>query len=181
MTWIGTSSSGLSPMANGRDPVLLGLSMNVPLYRKRLEAGVMEAEAQAVSSARVYDSLRDLTAEQVKDLFVQATSQHELVRLFRDDIIPKSQQTLDVSKSAYQVGDVDFLQLIDNWQQLLRFQIAYHRLESQLRQTLATLERVVGGRSRLEAPNEPMPLPPGDRIPVPEPLPEIPPAAPAQP
>jgi hypothetical protein len=44
------------------------------------------------------------------------------------------------------VGDVDFLQLIDNWQQLLRFQIAQHRLESQLFQTLATLERVVGGQ-----------------------------------
>jgi hypothetical protein len=34
---------------------------------------------------------------------------------------------------------------VDNWRQLLRFRIAYHRLEAQLRQTLAGLERVAGG------------------------------------
>jgi len=105
-----------------------------------------------VASTRRYDSLRDRTAESVKDLYAQATSQYDLVKLFRDDIIPKSQQTLEVSQAAYQVGDVDFLQLIDNWQQLLRFRIAYHRLESQLQQTLAMLERVVGGQFQTVAP-----------------------------
>ncbi len=160
VTWIGTGESGISPGANGRDAVLLGVSMNVPLYRKRLQAGVREAEAVVVSGSRTYDSMRDRTTEQVKDLFVRATSQEELVRLFKDDIIPKSEQTLKVSRSAYQVGDVDFLQLIDNWQQLLRFQINYHRLESQLRQTLATLQRVVGGELRSAEPNQPAPQPP---------------------
>ena len=53
--------------------------------------------------------------------------------------------------SAYEVGKTDFLQLIDNWRQLLRFQIAYERLESQLQQTLASLERVVGEQLQPEA------------------------------
>jgi cobalt-zinc-cadmium efflux system outer membrane protein len=173
VTWIGTSASGLSPVANGRDPVLLGLSINVPLYHKRLDAGVREAEARACSSARVYDSLRDRTTEEVKDLFVQATSQQELIELFRDEIIPKADQTLQVSRSAYKVGSVDFLQLIDNWQQLLRFQIAQHRLESQLLQTLAKLERVVGGQLEPEIPAEMTPIPPGPEPPaLVEPLPD---------
>ena len=89
--------------------------------------------------------------QEVKDLLVQATSQKELIDLFRDDIIPKSDQTLRVSMSAYEVGKTDFLQLIDNWRQLLRFQIAYQRLESQLQQTIASLDRVVGGQLPLEA------------------------------
>lgn len=157
VTWIGTAESGISPVANGRDPVLLALSINVPLYHKRLGAGVREAEARACASARQYDALRDRTTEEVTDLFAQATSQHGLVELFRDEIIPKADHTLQVSRSAYKVGDVDFLQLIDNWQQLLKFQIAEHRLESQLRQTLATLERVVGGQLQPEVPARMMP------------------------
>ena len=48
--------------------------------------------------------------------------------------------------SAYAAGTTDFLQLIDNWRQLLRFQIAYRRLESQLQQSMASLERC-GGRT----------------------------------
>ena len=43
------------------------------------------------------------------------------------------------------MGEVDFLQLIDNFRLLLRYEIAYRRLEASLRQTIAALERVIGG------------------------------------
>ena len=145
MTWIDVASAGISPVANGRDAFLVGVNVNLPIYRKRLDAAVRQAEAQAVSSARQYDSLRDATLQQVKDLFVQARSQQDLVRLFRQDIIPKADETLRISTDAYSGGDVDFLQLIDNWQQVLRFEIALERIEAQLRQTLSRLER---GRGR---------------------------------
>jgi outer membrane protein TolC len=144
-TWIATGESGLSPVSNGRDALLVGVNVNVPIYRRRLDAAVREAEAQVVVSARQYDSMRDRTAEEVKDLFVQATSQRDLLKLFAQEILPKAEQTLQVSVRSYEVGTVDFLTLIDNWRQLLRFQVAYHRLEAQLRQTLASLERTIGG------------------------------------
>ena len=83
--------------------------------------------------------------EQVTDLFAKAESQQDLLILFQQDILPKARQTLEVSSQAYNVGEVDFLQLIDNWRQLLRYELSYHRLEASLRQTLAELERVVGG------------------------------------
>ena len=144
-TWIATGDGGLSPVSNGRDAVLVGVNFNVPIYRKRLDARVREAEAQAVASARQYDSLRDRTAEEVKDLFARASSQRDLLQLFAREILPKAEQTLQVSVRAYEVDTVDFLTLIDNWRQLLRFQISYHRLEAELRQTLAQLERTIGG------------------------------------
>jgi len=80
--------------------------------------------------------------------------------LFRDDILPKARQTLEVSIRAYNVGEVDFLQLVDNWHQLFRYQVSYHRLEASLRQTLAELERVVGGFTNATAAVAPvLPLP----------------------
>lgn len=145
VTWIGTEASGLSMVANGRDPVLVGVGLNLPIYRKRLAAGVREAEAQVLAGARQYDALRDTTMQEVKDLFTRAKSQQEMADLFRAEILPRAEQTFRVSIRAYQVGDVSFLQLIDNWRQLLRFQLALHRVETQLRQTIATLERTVGG------------------------------------
>jgi outer membrane protein TolC len=180
---MGTSAAGLSPVANGEDPLLLGFSVNVPIYRKRLDAGVREAESRVVSSTRQYDSLKDRTTEAVKDLYAQATSQYDLVKLFGDDIIPKAEQTLEVSQAAYQVDEVDFLTLIDNWEQLLRFQITYRRLESQLQQTLATLERVVGGELQTIAPTErtPAPRPPENGPPGADALPVMPSAPQAQP
>ncbi len=170
--WNEIADGGISPVANGQDSVGVGVSVNVPLYRKRLDAGIRATEAQATATARQYDSVRDRTTAEVKDLFVQANSQYQLIRLFHDDIVPKADQTLRVSMSAYEVGTTDFLQLIDNWRELLRFQVMYQRLESQLQQTLASLDRVVGGQLQLEAvqpntntlrpqPPQPEQLPPG--------------------
>jgi outer membrane protein TolC len=146
-TWIDIADTGISPVANGDDALLVNAGVTLPVFRKRLDAAVRSAEAQAVSTAREYDALRDATLEQVTDLFAQAQSQQDLLVLFHDDILPKARHTLDVSLNAYNVGEVDFLQLIDNWRQLLRYEVNYYRLEATLRQTLADLERVVGGFS----------------------------------
>ncbi|MFT7641698.1 MAG: cobalt-zinc-cadmium efflux system outer membrane protein, partial [Pirellulaceae bacterium] len=146
LSWVDVASGGISPVANGRDSVLLSAGVNLPIYQKRLNSSVRSAEAKAVASAREYDSLRDGTLEQVTDLFAQAQSHQELLTLFHEDILPKARQTLQVSSRAYNVGEVDFLQLIDNWRQLLRYEINYRRLDATLRQTLAELERVVGGQ-----------------------------------
>ncbi|MBI1903689.1 MAG: TolC family protein [Planctomycetes bacterium] len=159
-----TTSKALAPTADGIDDLSIGLAANIPIYRQRLDAGVREAEAKAVASAREYDDLRDRTQEEVKDLFAQATSQQAMLQLFRRDIVPKAEQTLELSIAAYTAQKVDILQVIDNWQQLLRYQIAQQRLEAQLRQTLATLERVVGGILP-----SPPPQPPDEAVPAPPP------------
>ncbi len=144
VSWIDVATNGISPVANGRDPVLLAASINLPIYRKRLDAAVREAETQTVSAARSYDVLRDATLADVADLMAQAQSQYDLLKLFREEILPKAELTFRVSLEAYPAGQIDFLQLIDNWQQLLRYQLAYERLQAQLRQTLSSLERVIG-------------------------------------
>ena len=78
------------------------------------------------------------TEAEIKDLFTQALSQRDLAELFRNEIIPKSEETLEVSLEAYRVGQSDFLQLVDNWRQLLKFGVMLSQQESQLRQTLST-------------------------------------------
>ncbi len=154
--------------ADGVDMVGINVSGNLPVYRKRISSGVREAEAQMVASARQYDQMRDQTLRDVKSLFAQANSQQEMARLFGESIIPKTQQALDVAIREYQVGTTEFVQMIDNWRELLRFQIMHQQLEAQLRQSLASLERVVGGFS----------VPAIEAIPAPDNDPNFLPAAP---
>ena len=153
------TAQAMSPEADGIGMLGVGFGANIPIYRKRLDAGVREAEAKTVASAWEYDALRDKTQEEVKDLFAQLTSQEQLLTLFRTEIIPKAELTLKVSTSAYQTGKIDILMLIDNWKQLLQYRIGQQRLEAQVRQTLASLERAVGGVSLTAAPNVPSDAP----------------------
>ena len=143
--WIDVADAGLAPSSNGQDAVLLTAGFNLPIYRKRLAASVRSAEASTIASSRRYDSLKDATIEEVTELFTKTESHADMLVLFIEDILPKAEQTLEVSSQAYAVGDVDFLQLLDNWRQLLRYELGRERLESDLRQTLADLEQVVGG------------------------------------
>jgi len=64
--------------------------------------------------------------------------------LIQEDIIPKSERTLNLSIDEYATGKVDYVQLIANWRNLLRYRIAEANLQSQLSQLLASLARAVG-------------------------------------
>ena len=150
VTWFDTKSDGISPVANGQDAWMLGISANVPIYRKRIDAAVNQAQAQANATRRSYEALRDKTQEEVTDLFLHARNQAKLVDLFRQDILPRANQTFKVSMRAYEVGDIDFLQLMDNWRQVLRFRLAEARAQVDLRQAIASLERLIGGRLEVE-------------------------------
>lgn len=171
-----TTHKAMAPTADGIDNLSVGVMANIPVYRKRLDAAVREAEAKAVASAREYEGLRDRTQEEIKDQFAQAGAQQELLELFRANIVPKADQTLRVSITAYETGKVDFLQIIDNWRQLLRYRIAQEKQEAQLRQSLAALERLVGGMLPTAPLPPPAPAPPAG----PEPAPPEPPRLPAQ-
>lgn len=140
-----TTNRALAPTSDGIDMLTFGLRVNLPVYRQRLHAAVREAEATVVSSAREYDALKDETQRDVKRLFTQAASQQELERLLRESIIPATEQAFEVALRGYQVRAVEFADLIAVWRELLRYHVAQARLEAQLQQTLASLERLIGG------------------------------------
>ena len=142
--WIMTSDDGLSPIANGDDAFMLTLGMNLPVYGKRIDAGVREAQTRALANARKYDRLKDETMEGVADLFAKIKNSQENLELFRKDIIPTQKLTLEQSIENYQVGKTDFLRMIENWRQLLRFQIMEKQLESELQMNMASLARMLG-------------------------------------
>lgn len=171
-----TTNRALAPSADGLDMVGFNISGNIPIYRNRIAAGVREAEAQAVADARLYDQMRDQTLRDVKTLFSQAKSKQQVSELFRESIIPKTQQALDVAIREYQVGTTEFVQMIDNWRALLRLQITHQQLESELRQSVASLERVVGGFDVPTA--EAIPIPVQAVAPAPDAETQLLPAAP---
>ena len=154
MGWsVVTEDGAVSPVANGHDNVNFIIGVTLPVWRDKLRAGVCEAEHRVVEAARRYDATRDDTFRQIRRLIAQADADQEQIALFRDEIIPRARQTLDVSISEYRAfgqpgmerrPGIDFLQVVDNYSELLTFRIQLARLQTSLAQTLASLERVIG-------------------------------------
>lgn len=80
----------------------------------------------------------------VQEAYVRVKAAEPRAALLRTTIVPQSEQTLEVSRAAYQTDRVDFLALIDNQRVLLSAQLSYYRALSDLEQGLADLERAVG-------------------------------------
>lgn len=148
-----TNSSSISPVSNGNDNIALTVGINLPIWRDKLDAGVREWEQRSLENSRRYESTRDDTFRMIRRLMVNIDAIQQQLELFQGSMIPKTEQALRISTADYRVNKVDFQQLLDNWNDLLMFNLQVARLEANLAQALASLERVVG--CELTSPVEP--------------------------
>lgn len=132
--------------ANGNDTVSFAVGINLPIWQDKLAAGVREAQNRQAESSQLLQVAKDDIMRHVRRLSVQALALEQQVTLYRKEIVPRADQTLRVATADYKVGKVDALTVLDNYTQLLRFQIQQVRLESALGQVLSSLERAVGGQ-----------------------------------
>lgn len=132
--------------AMGQPNVGLFVGMNLPVYHKKLAAGVHEAEARAAADAKLYEAEREQAHRDVKDQFTQAEVQQNVLSLLRRSNLPTAKRILELTAADYRAGaaGVDYLSLIGAWRELLQVQLQIAQMESELGKTLASLERTVG-------------------------------------
>lgn len=137
---------GLSPVANGDDAWNIAFGLNLPIWWQRLRARVLEANAQTLSSVEGYEDLRNVLFFEIQDTLVKIDTQYRQGILFRDLIVPRAWQTVEVSTSAYRAGALEFTALIDNWRKWLDSSLAYQRALVGLEQRFADLQQLMGIR-----------------------------------
>ena len=142
--WHEIGTPGLSPVATGDDAYSLGVGVNLPLYRKRLDAAVREAQHRRASSARRHAAARDRFQAEVLALYSQFREHDRILAILESEIVPRAGQTLELSTEAYRTGRVGFQQLIDAYRTLLNYRIDYHQRKAAREQAIASLERAVG-------------------------------------
>jgi cobalt-zinc-cadmium efflux system outer membrane protein len=142
--WYEMGDGGLSPVSNGRDAFSLGVGVNLPIYRHRLDAAVREAENKLCATARRYDAVRDQYQAEIETLYAQFREHHLTLKILEADIVPRAEETLRLTMESYRAGRADFQQLMDVYRTLLRYRVDLHRHLALSEQALASLERAVG-------------------------------------
>ncbi len=132
---------------SGKDPVVAGFSINIPLWREKYRAGVREAESR-YNAARLerQDRSNLLTTDLELALFKFQDAQRKIA-LYRDALIPKADENVKVIQRSFEAGKSDFLSLIDAERMLLEFQLTYERAVADREQGLSTVEKLVGGEA----------------------------------
>ncbi len=137
-------SVGAMYMVDGDDPAQVRVSVNVPLWRARLDAGVREANSLRLAAAYAKaDEENMLEFELHEALFAHDDAQRRL-ELYARTLLPKAHESVRASLGAFQVGTGSFLELIDAQRTLLEFQLAHVRAAVERAVALARLDALVG-------------------------------------
>lgn len=133
-----------NPPDSGNDPVIAGLTVNLPVFRDRRHGKVAENEAM-ISSAQANrrQQERTLATEIEQSLYAYRTAQRKIA-LYRDDLLPKVEQQLEVAINGFQSGQSSILELIDAEKNLLDFKLAESRAVANRALAIAYLEARTG-------------------------------------
>jgi outer membrane protein TolC len=132
------------PEENGKDTLALTAGFNIPIYRKRIRAGVAEARESERANEELLQAVRDRLRFDVQDALLRLESLSDRGRLFRDVIIPQAEEALASAEAAYMTDRLGFLDLLDAERILFQSRLSFHRLVSDFWIALADLELSVG-------------------------------------
>lgn len=135
-SWI--SDSRLSTVSDGQTMFTLGVT--IPLWDKPRKAKVREAEAGiAEMQANVANSRAELR-QRVEDAWFRAKSSREMITLFDQRLIPDARQAHELSLQAYSAGSKSFVDVLDTWRLLLKFQLQQEGNRASLGKASAALK-----------------------------------------
>ena len=109
-------------MDEGSDATLATVSINVPLWRGKVDAAVRSAhEQRAARESAVHTTANELRADLARARY-EFDDASRRVELYERTLVPKAEESLGATLDAYANGAADFGELIDVEQTLLEFQ-----------------------------------------------------------
>lgn len=129
---------------SGKDPIILMFTMNVPIWRESYKASEIQARAIVRKTTQQKKETENKIIARVQQVLYDYEDSYRKIGLYGDVLVPKAQELLGASETAYRAGTVDFLSLINAQQKLLEFQLEYERVVSNHQQRRAELEVLVG-------------------------------------
>jgi len=138
----GMMSAGGS--GNGKDPIFLMFSMNLPLWRDSYKAAEQHAKANVRKIQGQREDIENKILSSVFEVLYDIEDSQRKTHLYGDVLVSKAEELVQASETAYQAGTIDFLSLIDAQRMLLKYELDYERAVTNNQQKLAELEMLVG-------------------------------------
>jgi outer membrane protein, heavy metal efflux system len=125
--YIDTGDAAMPMSDSGNDPIIGTIGINLPLWfgknRARIESA---AHLKTAAQLSLENRTQTLDAEIRQTLFKLRDADRK-INLYKESLIPKAFQSLEVNRKGYETGQLEFINLIDAERMLLEFQLAHER------------------------------------------------------
>ena len=134
----------------GKDPLAAMLSLNLPLDRSQYRAGVRQAQARQHAAELERKERENQLEARLQLALYQWRDSRRKIELYRGSLLPRAEQTLDVTQQAFAAGKGSFLDLIDAQRLRLEFQLGKERALVDHARHRAEIDLLTGGRLALQ-------------------------------
>jgi outer membrane protein TolC len=154
-------------VSDNRDlATMLGVRLNLPIYKARRYGAVAEAEARVTQRRAELAKATDQVNFQVQEAYARVQRSERSVRLYRDTILKAADTNVKAGQSAYVTGKTPFVSLIEAQRNLVMLRDRYYEAVADYFRRRAVLERAVGGLFTPSIPSNQPPANPARRSPA---------------
>jgi len=145
--WIQTDEARMAGVGDsGRDAVILMFTMNLPIWRENYTAARQQAQANVRKTSHQKTQAENTLIARAERTLYDFEDSARKTDLYGDILVPKAEELLGASETAYKGGTIDFLSLIDAQRTLLEYQLRHERAVTDNQQKLAELEMLAGAQ-----------------------------------
>ncbi len=143
-----------------QDPLkpAVGVNLNLPLYRGRLDAAVRESRFTVNQRRAEYEQLVLDIQYEVTSNYEQVDESRRVLQLYSKRLVPAATQNVAAARSNYDVNKSSFLDLALAERRLIEIQEKREEALAMYHSRYAELTRTVGGSLPTALPEETLPM-----------------------
>jgi outer membrane protein TolC len=145
---VGVGYSQRDDLKNGtkmHDFFSVSVTLDVPLFYGRKQGQKIAEKELALEAARAdFRNVLNGVMAEVESQRAELERNRKRTELYKGGILLQAEQSLESAQAGYQVGKVDFLNVVDNWMRLLRYEMEYHFAVADYHKALARYDFAVG-------------------------------------
>jgi outer membrane protein TolC len=123
---------------------MAGVGVNLPIWRKRIRAGVAEAEARLGSAESELARLEDEVQAEIEVAMQELQEAVHVVHLYRNRVLPASRDQIAAARAGFETGATTMISLIDAERSLRTAELTYYQALADANTRRAELDRALG-------------------------------------
>jgi outer membrane protein, heavy metal efflux system len=123
------------------------VSLQIPLApwsSNMVTRRVSEAQYQRQSREKALENMKTMARAEIRKALLDLETQLEVIRLYREDVLPQAEQTAESALGAFQAGKTEYLMVLDSYRMLEMFRMEYYMAVADFHTAMAELERQAG-------------------------------------
>jgi outer membrane protein TolC len=133
---------------DGDDFFSAGFTVQLPVDRSKWRAKVSEQRALLRHAEATQREVHSVLASHIRSAHAEVVRASSEEALLETGLVPQARQSLEASRSAYEVGRIDFLSLLSSQVRLLDAELRLARSRADKRRAFASLETASGEKLR---------------------------------